>query len=160
MLFLWVKGLVKDGFTRVHQRLKCKVCGKRFVYNKRLCDSELYKEYLDGKQNVAQLAYTLTDKDKDCFMSDFNSWYEKHKSFISERSKPDKNGKTHYVHKRLRSAWLSLKRNMPYLWVWYDNKELGIPNTNNGKPQSIMKSHGATPRDSFLLFTHLSHKYF
>ncbi len=57
MLFCGSKDLVKDGFIRGHQRLKCKTCGKRFVYNRRLCDSKLYKEYLDGKQNVSQLAH-------------------------------------------------------------------------------------------------------
>ena len=41
------------------------------------------------------------------------------------------NHKTYYAHKRLRSAYLSLKRNMPYLWTWYDHSEIGIPNTNN-----------------------------
>ncbi len=34
--------------------------------------------------------------------------------------------------KKLRSAYLSLKRNMPWLWTWYDYPELSIPNTNNG----------------------------
>lgn len=29
------------------------------------------------------------------------------------------------------SAYLSLKRNMPYSWTWYDHIEKGIPNTNN-----------------------------
>ena len=29
-------------------------------------------------------------------------------------------------------AYLSIKRNMPYLWTWYDNIEMKIPNTNNG----------------------------
>ena len=37
-----------------------------------------------------------------------------------------------YTHKTLRSAFLSLKRNMPWLWTYYDYPELEIPNTNNG----------------------------
>ena len=40
-------------------------------------------------------------------------------------------GKAHFTHRPLRSAYLSLKRNMPYLWAAYDNPCLGIPNTNN-----------------------------
>lgn len=40
-------------------------------------------------------------------------------------------GKTHYTHRALRSAYLSLKRNMPWLWTYRDNPNLGIPNTNN-----------------------------
>ena len=33
---------------------------------------------------------------------------------------------------RLRSAYLSVKRNMPSLWIFYNHPELGIPNTDNG----------------------------
>ena len=38
---------------------------------------------------------------------------------------------TYYTHKRLRSAYLSLKRNLPYLFVFKEYKELMIPNTTN-----------------------------
>ena len=52
--------------------------------------------------------------------------------FLKERTIDNRTGKSHYTHKRLRSAYLSVKRNMIYLWTWYDNIEVGIPNTNNG----------------------------
>ena len=32
---------------------------------------------------------------------------------------------------RLQSAYLSLKRNMPLLWIFCDHPETGLPNTNN-----------------------------
>jgi hypothetical protein len=73
----------------------------------------------------------LTKTDKESFIGSFNDWYERWEDFIKERKIDKRTGKTYYVHKRLRSAYLSLKRNMPYLWTWYDYKELGIPNTNN-----------------------------
>jgi hypothetical protein len=40
--------------------------------------------------------------------------------------------KSHFVHKKLRSAYHSIKRNMPWLWSFYDYPDLNIPNTNNG----------------------------
>lgn len=43
----------------------------------------------------------------------------------------DNKGKSRYTHQRVRSAYLSLKRNMKWLWTFYDNKELNIPNANN-----------------------------
>jgi len=33
--------------------------------------------------------------------------------------------------KRIRSAYRSLKSNLPYLFTWYDNMDLKIPNTTN-----------------------------
>ena len=36
-----------------------------------------------------------------------------------------------YMHPRLRSAYLNLKRNIPLLWTFYDHPGTGLPNTNN-----------------------------
>ena len=86
----------------------------------------------DAAKDLLTLAYNMKNSDKESFIKAFDDWYEKHKEFLNERSEPDANGKTHYIYRKLRSAFLSLKRNMPYLWVWYDNIELNIPSTNNG----------------------------
>jgi len=51
--------------------------------------------------------------------------------YLKERALDKRTGKTYYIHKRLRSAYLSLKRNMSYLWTWYDHCKIGIPDTNN-----------------------------
>jgi len=83
-------------------------------------------------QELLELSYMMKETDKESFIGAFEEWCQRHEVFLNERSKPDRKGKTHYVHKRLRSAYLSLKRNMPYLWIWYDHIELGIPSTNNG----------------------------
>ena len=42
-----------------------------------------------------------------------------------------KRNKSYYTHKRLRSAYISLKTNLKWLFTWYDNIELEIPNTTN-----------------------------
>ena len=43
-----------------------------------------------------------------------------------------KDGKrTTYTHRRLRSAYLSPKRNITWLWAYQDYPNLHIPNTNN-----------------------------
>ena len=88
-------------------------------------ESEAGKELLD-------LCRFMFHTDKESFKGAFELWREKHNDYLSERSTPDEKGRTHYLHKRLRSAFLSVQRNMDSLWVWYDHKELNIPNTNNG----------------------------
>jgi hypothetical protein len=40
-------------------------------------------------------------------------------------------GKSFYTHKRLRSAYRSLKNNIQWLFTWYDYIGLKIPNTTN-----------------------------
>ncbi|MBO4328318.1 MAG: transposase, partial [Bacteroidales bacterium] len=61
-------------------------------------------------------------------------WYERNKDVVNERShdRRIKRKTPPYMRPRLRSAYLSIKRNMPLLWTFYDHPELGLPNTNNG----------------------------
>lgn len=72
----------------------------------------------------------LTQTDKESFAGGLEAWHEKWKDFLNER-KIDPLGKNRYVHKRLRSAYRSLKTNLPWLFTWYDHLELKIPNTTN-----------------------------
>ena len=73
----------------------------------------------------------LPHTDKESFLGALDEWHEKWKSYINERAINHETGKSRYVHKRLRSAYRSLERNKQYLFTWYDNMHLGMPNTNN-----------------------------
>lgn len=72
----------------------------------------------------------LTKTDKESFEGGLIEWYNKWENFLNER-KIDTKGKYRYVHKKLRSAYRSLKTNLPWLFTWYDNMDLKIPNTTN-----------------------------
>ena len=72
----------------------------------------------------------LSKTDKESFEGGLAAWYSKWESFLNER-KVDINGKNRYVHKKLRSAYRSVKTNLPWLFTWYDNIALNIPNTTN-----------------------------
>ncbi len=89
------------------------------------------KPDLQAGKELLELVKLLTQTDKESFLLSFACWHEKWDEFLRERSKDRLTGKTHYIHKRLRSAYLSLKHNMPYLWTWSDYIQIGIPNTNN-----------------------------
>lgn len=69
--------------------------------------------------------------DKESFEGALSEWFLKWKSFLNERTVNEETGKSFYTHKRLRSAYRSLKNNLPWLFTWYDNIDLGIPNTTN-----------------------------
>ena len=69
--------------------------------------------------------------DKESFEGTLNEWYSDWESFLKERTLNIETGKSHYTHKRLRSAYRSLKNNLPWLFTWYDNIEMKIPNTTN-----------------------------
>jgi hypothetical protein len=58
-------------------------------------------------------------------------WFIKWEDFLNERTISFETGRSYYTHKRLRSAYRSLKSNMPWLFTWYDYIELNSPNTTN-----------------------------
>jgi hypothetical protein len=72
----------------------------------------------------------LTKTDRESFEGGLVAWHDKWGVFLNERKK-GLDGKNKYVHKRLRSAYRSLKTNLPWLFTWYEHLELKIPNTTN-----------------------------
>ena len=69
--------------------------------------------------------------DRESFEGFLKLWHDKWEPFLNERTINEKTGKSFYTHKRLRSAYRSLKTNLPWLFTWYDYIELKIPNTTN-----------------------------
>ena len=82
------------------------------------------KELLDLSKKLSK----LTEKE---FVALFEEWGNKWTVFLKERSTDEKTGKSHYTHKKLRSAWRSIRNNLPYLFVFERFKELNMPNTTN-----------------------------
>lgn len=72
----------------------------------------------------------MTRTDRESFEGGLADWYNKWEDFLNER-KLDSKGKNRYIHKKLRSAYRSLKTNLPWLFTWYDNPGLNMPNTTN-----------------------------
>ena len=89
---------------------------------------------LEASVQLLDLVKSITRMDKESFIGAFNEWYEKYKDVLNERvhDKRIKRNMPPYMRPRLRSAYLSLRRNMPLLWTFYDHPEIGLPNTNNG----------------------------
>ena len=85
---------------------------------------------LEASKELLEISKMLCHTDKESFIGALKEWYTKWEDFLKERTTTE-DGKSHYTHKALRSAFLSLKRNMSSLWTYYDYPELKMPNTNN-----------------------------
>ncbi len=117
-----IKGIVCDGLcglTRSLERYPVQYCQfhqVKFVSQKltKHPESEAGKELLD-------LCRLMFRTDKESFIGALDKWYARYNEYLFERSDPDEKERTHYLHKRLRSAYLSLYRNMDNMWIWYDN---------------------------------------
>lgn len=88
------------------------------------------KPKLQAGKELWALTQLLTQTDKASFERSLQEWFIKWESFLNER-KIDERGKRRYIHKKLRSAYRSLKNNLFWLFTWHDKAEYNIPNTTN-----------------------------
>jgi len=93
---------------------------------------------LPASIELKTIVMLMKSTDRESFEGALELWYIKWKSFLNERTINKETGKTYYTHKRLRSAYRSIKTNLPWLFTWYDYYELNIPNTTN-----ILEGHFA-----------------
>ena len=83
----------------------------------------------DGRKGL--VVDLMKQTDKESFEGALGLWQKKWNSFLNERTINPLTKKTFFTHKRLRSAYRSLFKNLPWLFTWYDHYTLRIPNTTN-----------------------------
>lgn len=86
---------------------------------------------LKAAQELMEVMDLMKQTDKESFIGTLDLWHEKWQDFLNERTVNPQTNKSFYTHKRLRSAYRSLKNNLPWIFTWYDYFELDIPNTTN-----------------------------
>ena len=88
---------------------------------------------IEASKVLLDLVNDITRMDKESFIGAFNDWLERYQDVLNERvhDKRIKKKTPPFMRPKLRSAYFSVKRNMPLLWTFYDHPELGLPNTNN-----------------------------
>ena len=86
---------------------------------------------LEPNKELKEITKWLTQTDKGTFKICLESRYQKHELFLKEKGINSK-WRLYYIHKRTRSAYFSLKRNLKYLFIYQDYLwKLDIPNTTN-----------------------------
>lgn len=86
---------------------------------------------LEAGKELYSLAKSLTTISKASFIKRLSDWKEKWNDFLQEKTTLQPSQKQVFTHRRLRSAYYSLKRNSNWLFTYESKKELNIPNTTN-----------------------------
>jgi len=89
------------------------------------------KPKLPASIELKEIVDLMKQTDKESFKGALNEWFLKWECFLKERTVNIETSKSHYTHKRLRSAYRSLNSNLKWLFTWYDFFDLKIPNTTN-----------------------------
>ena len=82
-------------------------------------------------QELRELSLMLAKSDKESFVAALAHWFDQWEFFLNERTTNAETGKSFYTHKRLRSAYRSLRTNLSWLFTFSDYPGLKIPNTTN-----------------------------
>lgn len=128
-----IKAVVLDGrpgAKRVFADLPVQMCQfhQKQIINRRLTT----RPKLQASIELRMLTNTLTKTNEKEFSQKLDKWYEHWSTFLRERTpNPNPNKKWEYTHKRVRSAYYSLKNNLPYLFTYQKYPKINIPNTTN-----------------------------
>jgi hypothetical protein len=119
----------KRGLTRVFQDIPVQICTFHQVKN--------VTKYLTRKPKtqagieLRAIALQLKNSNEKEFTKLLTEWHGQWKDFINEKTKILGCNRWYYTHKNVRSAYLSLQNNLPYLFIYQKFSELNIPNTTN-----------------------------
>ena len=75
------------------------------------------KPKLKAAQELIVVVDLMKQTDKESFVGALQLWFDKWEQFFNERTTNPITGKSFYTHKRLRSAYRSLKNNLPWLFT-------------------------------------------
>lgn len=138
----------RQGIPAVFEGLPVQICQyhQQQIARRRLT---LRPESAAG-QELLSLAFTLARTDETTFRKSLEDWYRRYASFVNEKTHIEGTRRWRYTHRRVRSAYVSLLRNLPNLFTHQKYPELSIPNTTNSLDGSFnaLKAHVNVHRGS------------
>lgn len=126
-----IKAIISDGRGLGHDFFGIPVQMCHFHQVKIITKYLTKNPILAPNMELRRLALKLTKTDKASFTGWLFEYGKENEAFLKEKTIDPVTGKWYYTHRRTRSAYFSLKRNLPYLFTFQDHVELNIPNTNN-----------------------------
>lgn len=94
-----------------------------------------------GKE-LLTLVYTLRYTNEHTFILRLEHWERKWKTWVNEKTAVLSTKHWYYTHKEVRKAYMSIKRNLPYLFTYLKYPKLNIPNTTNSLDGSFSQLKG------------------
>lgn len=86
---------------------------------------------LEASKELKKIVARLTSTTETRFINSLDSWYLKHEEFINDKSINPSTEKEYFTHRKLVAAYKSLRRNLPYLFMYKNYPLLEMVNTTN-----------------------------
>lgn len=126
-----VRAIVCDGRRGVLQGFSVPVQMCQFHQTMIVTRYVTRRPKLEAGQDLQSLLRFLPKVDEAQFTLWLECWHDKWEGFLKERTIDELTKRWHYTHRRIRSAYYSVKRNLPYLFTYLHHPDLNIPNTTN-----------------------------
>lgn len=141
----------RTGIPRVFEDIPVQICQfhQLQIVRRKLT---LHPETEAG-QELLSIGFSIAKSNEKTFTDALADWYEHHKNFIDEKTYILGTRRWRYTHRRVRSAYLSLKRNLPYLFTYQKYPDLHIPNTTNSldgywsRLKNLLSAHRGKSRE-------------
>lgn len=119
----------RTGIPRVFDGIPIQICQFHILQTVRR-KLTLRPETEAGKE-LLTIGLNIVKYDQEKLDGDLNVWYANHESFLKEKTYILDTNRWRYTHRRVRSAYGSLKKNVSNLFTYQKYPELNIPNTTN-----------------------------
>lgn len=122
----------RRGFLAVFKDIPVQIC--QFHQIKQVTKYLTRRPDTDAGKELRTLILTLTHVDEKTFTDALTAWHARWGGYIEEKtvnSFVTGKKKWYYTHGKVRSAYRSIKNNLPYLFTYLKYPELNIPNTTN-----------------------------
>jgi len=119
----------RRGLATVFKDMPVQVC--HFHQMKTVTKYLTRKPKTEAVQELRQIMLTLPHTTERIFTEALLLWEKKWHDFITEKTYITGTKHWYYTHKSVRSAFMSLKHNLPNLFTYLKYPELHIPNTTN-----------------------------
>jgi len=86
---------------------------------------------LDIAIDLQKIMRNLTITTEARFTKKLDEWYAKYKDVLLEKSTNETTQKVSYTHPKIVSAYRSIRRNLPYLFIYQKYTDFKIDNTTN-----------------------------
>ena len=119
----------RRGLARVFRDIPVQIC--IFHQVKRVTQYLTRRPRTQAGIELRGIALCLKESNEKEFTKLLTDWHERWKDFIREKTYVTGTKHWYYTHKNVRSAYLSLKNNLPHLFTYQKYPKLNIPNTTN-----------------------------
>ena len=85
----------------------------------------------EAGQTLLSIGFSISKSTEAKLTREFEEWFKKYDAFINEKTYILGTRRWRYTHRRVRSAYNSLKRNLPFLYTYQKYPDFKIPNTTN-----------------------------